>query len=534
MLSEITNAKLEDIYIPTRILLGHAKLTKEEFLKILVSPNVSNNYRNSHAAIIRGAAGSGKSIFMRRAFLDLQKLSDTRIPVLLELRNMNTRRLHSADKPDLSEWAHIIRDELNSFGDSITVAQIEDGLKHGLFIIMLDGVDELKPKIQMLYERLILELSKKYGDCPILIAGRPMRRMLSWQDFSIYDVAPLSLRESLALVEKANTDQSTKTRFVAMINAGIDPSYTEFLQSPLLLIIMIITFSDSGRLSDTRHEFYEDAFNALWLRHDIRKERFERQKYTDLLKQDFLRLLNAFAAASYFESDIVMRGNQFTKHFRTASSITQIDTHEDHFRDDLLISTSLMVEDGNFVKFSHRTFQEYFASLFIVSLPTTDIAKAIDLIAARHETDQVLGFIFSISPEAIERHWILPRLDKVFEESKLRDNGNIVNYAKSSILDRIRSKSTDVRGDHVKWQIKSVEIFAIVRELYDMKPSTHDLHAAFDASVDIASTIEGGSNRLSPLVEKLWKADRGNFFSLRDDLKTKYNNSRAATKLLLG
>jgi hypothetical protein len=53
---------------------------------------------------------------------------------------------------------------------------------------------------------------------------------------------------------------------------------------------MLLTYADCGRIAKHRHEFFEDAFTALWSKHDARKQSFERNRYTGLSKSDFLRV----------------------------------------------------------------------------------------------------------------------------------------------------------------------------------------------------------------------------------------------------
>ena len=85
-------------------------------------------------------------------------------------------------------------------------------------------------------------------------------------------------------------------------------SHAEFLEIPLLCVVMLLTYSDAGRISRKKHEFYEDAFDALWSKHDARKQAgYEREKYSGLDKNEFMRLLSAFCASSYITEQFSMR-----------------------------------------------------------------------------------------------------------------------------------------------------------------------------------------------------------------------------------
>ena len=124
-------------------------------------------------------------------------------------------------------------------------------------------------------------------------------------DASAYALRNPSTRPSQAveLIQRLDFDEATKNSFISLMQKELFASHAEFLKIPLLCVVMLLTYSDAGRISRKKHEFYEDAFNALWSKHDARKQAgFEREKYTGLDKNEFMRLLSAFCASSYLPS----------------------------------------------------------------------------------------------------------------------------------------------------------------------------------------------------------------------------------------
>ena len=176
--------------------------------------------------------------------------------------------------------------------------------------------------------------------CPLLVSGRPSALLHTFNFFQACELLPLNHEQTVALIEKLDFDEATKHSFITLVNKELFLSHAEFLELPLLCVVMLLTYSDAGRISRKRHEFYEDAFNALWSKHDARKQAgYEREKYTGLDKNDFAALLSAFCASSYISEHFSMRETELNSHFNRAKQLTGISAKEDNFVKDMLTST---------------------------------------------------------------------------------------------------------------------------------------------------------------------------------------------------
>jgi NACHT domain len=494
--------------VPPELLSGPHSYSDLDFLSLLKSPNKSGDTRSTHAAIIQGKAGAGKSIFLKYAFLKLQNEIDDRIPILIELRRLNHRRLTNPANPTTEELVDVVHQEIATYSAEVSKAQVEDGLKHGMFILLFDGIDEIRPKIQTLYERLLRELSPKYPDCPIVITGRPMTKLIGWTTFGLYNLAPLSETDGIKLVRNTVAECISRQQFIEVLASGLTDDYKEMSSNPLLLLVMYVTFSENNILSNTQHEYFEDAFYALWTKHDLRKEGFERSTYTALDRPDFLRLLSAFAVYSYMESDYDIGPTRFTRHFDNALKYCGFKVSEDAFRKDMLVSTCLMVEEGRSLKFIHRSFQEYFASCFISKLPHEQFARVIDSIFSRQETDLVLEFLYSHSPLHLERFWILPTMEKVLYET--------------TDLPLPNETAIDVS-----------EFKMFIRSIYELSPTTDELYAASDVAATMTNT-EKTFGKIGLTLESMLEQDERNFQQICSAIKNYNGAADAAVELLLG
>ena len=204
--------------------------------------------------------------------------------------------------------------------------------------------------------------------------------------FEQCDLLPLDPEQSIELIQKLDFNHAAKASFISVMQKELSVSHAEFLEVPLLCVVMLLTYSDAGRISTKRHEFYEDAFNALWSKHDARKQAgFEREKYTGLDKNDFMRLLSAFCTSSYITEHFSMRESDLSHHLAVARRLTGITAKEVDFVRDMTTSTSLLIQEGSAYRFSHRTFQEFFCARYFLILSDKDIDKGIEAVSSRYD-----------------------------------------------------------------------------------------------------------------------------------------------------
>jgi len=309
--------------------------------------------------------------------------------------------------------------------------------------------------------------AQDYQSCPLVVSGRPSELLHGFIFFQPSELLALNRRESVELIQLQKIDEATKRSFIDLMQNELFASHAGFLESPLLCVVMLLTYSDSGRISHREHEFYEDAFNALWNKHDARKQAgYEREKYTGLDKNEFTKLLSAFCASSYVSEAFSMREEELNSHLVRAQRLTDVRVDGERFLRDMTISTSLLVLDGNTYKFSHRSFQEYFCARYVLSLSDLDIGKAIEAVSGRYETDRVLDFVRSMNVERFEIAWVIPRLSAILPRLQ-KCEGSFKRY------ERIQSSAEG-------------EFLRKLREVYQLKPSSGTVHGAIAAWHDMA------------------------------------------------
>ena len=471
---DVESADLEAIYIGTRLRANSGIVTENDLIRQLDTSldaeeeadlkarqwAKENATKAFHPAptkriAVRGIAGIGKSIFTKHLFVELTRSLQDKVPVLFELQFLN----HS----DETEFEDIILHELASFGGEIMKEQVVHGLQSGMFVILLDGFDEIQPKKSAVYERKLIEFSKRYLRCPIVVSGRPMDAMTSWSAFDIIDIEHLRRPDVLDLVSKLNFDETVKKSFVSELEKSLFESHNDFLGIPLHVTIMLLTYADVGQISERRHEFYSDAFSALWRKHDGKKG-FTREFRSGLRKEDFLRLLHAISIVSYLQGIVKFREIQLDAVLKKSKELTGVGVDRDDYLYDLTTSVGVFLLDGNYFTYTHRTFQEYFVAKFIVSLSDEDCGRAIEAVSAMHETDQVLSFVISLDVEKFERTWVSGTINSLVKEIR-RDAGAPQYY--QAILDEYGP------------------FMAVLRNVYGFAPSTQETTEAVEVAIEI-------------------------------------------------
>jgi len=357
-------------------------------------------------SVIVGTAGSGKSMFMRWLFIELIRNEKGRIPLLIELR------LLSDSESSISILDYMNR-ELSQINDSFDESQLVYALKLGKLTIFLDGFDEIDYKHRETYEKEILEISNKYGDNVLVISSRPDDCFTSWGEFYIYNALPLNKEQAVSLIKKIDYDKTIKDKFVAEVNGGLYERHQDFLSNPLLLTMMLLTYEQLAEIPEKIHIFYEQAFDTLFHKHDALKELYKRKTHTSLPIDDFKRIFSAFCLITFSERKISFSYKEIVEKIGEAIEIENFTVRREDFFNDLVKSVCIIQRDGSFYTFSHRSFQEYFAAVFISTSQSIDTGLVIDELLNNNPGDNSIDLLFELNRELVEQSWLAPHLKEI-------------------------------------------------------------------------------------------------------------------------
>ncbi|WP_197274571.1 NACHT domain-containing NTPase [Novosphingobium sp. AAP83] len=201
--------------------------------------------------VVSASAGYGKSMLMKLISLHLFENPNGKIPLFCELRHLN--RIKS---PNIIDYIHLNYKQ----NSDVNRSSLEKGLENGAFCFILDGFDELNHEIRPIIEDQILTLSSQYPKNSFIVSGRPDERFDSWRSFRTFKILPMAKTQVIELISKLNYDSGTKRRFIEKIKkGGLYETHESFLSTPLLAILMLLTFEENANIPDKIHLFLQQG-----------------------------------------------------------------------------------------------------------------------------------------------------------------------------------------------------------------------------------------------------------------------------------
>ena len=399
---------------------------------------VKNLLELSNKIVVTGTGGSGKSILLKHFFLNTIQTTDY-IPVLIELRKFNFYdikeiSLYDAVYQSLSENGFALEEEYFSFS-----------MKEGAYVILLDGFDEINRDRVGKVSAEIRSLSDKYGSNNFIISSRPTDAFIGWQDFSEVSSLPLTKKQALSLINKIEFDDSVKKTFYEALDKSLFSKYHSFASNPLLLTIMLLTFNNHASIPEKLNDFYEEAFATLYNMHDATKDCYVRDIRTKLGSEDFKSVFAYICFKSYFSSEFEFSESRLREYIQKAKEkFSRLQFSIDDFQEDLILSVCMLVKDGLNYRFTHRSFQEYFAAWYTCKITDELQSKLLSSWLSESDaayTDEYLSMLFNLQPEKVNTIIFLPGLKKV--QALYNDFGFTVRFLESLFSGVTLSKGRD-------------------------------------------------------------------------------------------
>ncbi|MGN5164646.1 NACHT domain-containing protein [Aeromonas hydrophila] len=378
--------------------------------EVIYGLDIIDRLITSKNSIIVGTAGSGKSVLLRRMFLELIEKRDNIVPIIIELRYLTSK------ERDYSIIDYLYK-TLNDLSPKFTLDQLEYSLQSGKLTLLLDGYDEIDFSKREKYEREILDISNKYNKTCVVLSSRPDDCFSSWDEYSVYHALSLNKEQAIELISKIDYDKTIKDKFIKELDGGLYEKHNDFLSSPLLLTMMLLTYEQLAEIPEKIHIFYEQAFDTLFHKHDALKSLYKRRSYSELPIDSFKRIFSVFCIITFSNRNFSFEYNQLISYIKQALEIEGVDVNPTSYFNDLIKSVCIIQRDGNLYTFSHRSFQEYFSAYFLSNSNSIDIGAALDKICKNNLSDNVINMLFDLNREKIETEWILPRLTTIIEKS---------------------------------------------------------------------------------------------------------------------
>lgn len=342
--------KLIDYYLPLTLLTQPTNFET----KILNFP--SELLENYGKLLIVDTAGMGKTTLLKFMFISCVESAEA-IPIYIELRKLTK-------KISILEY---ITEQLSDLQGNNKEGLLFQLLESGKFIIFLDGYDEIPEDIRTHVTSELQKFIEKTPKNKFIMSSREENGLVAFSQFQRFVIKPLQKQEAYKLLEMYG-DTALSEVLIKKLELPENQNIHEFLTNPLLTSLLYKSFEFKQAIPLKRHIFYHQVYEALFETHDLVKDtgEYQRKKRCGLDIDKFEHMLRALGVLTYRKDKIEFTKAELADFVEQAKSLLgekKVVTSE--VIHDLTHAVPLMVIDGNYIRWNHKSIQEYFTAQYI-------------------------------------------------------------------------------------------------------------------------------------------------------------------------
>jgi len=240
----------------------------------------------------------------------------------------------------------------------------------------------------------------------------------------------LTKAQALALVDKLDfrpDKPEIKQKFRDALNKTLYETHREFMQNQLMLTIMLMIYERYAEVPTKMHIFFREAFLAMTLPYNATKGAFSQDLKTGLDIDDVEKFLTEMCFYLYVDEKYKFTANEFEVYFDKLPKTDKRVKAKD-FLYDLHHNLCLIYSEGDNYQFIHRSFQEYFAVLFMSRQTDEFIGKLASFFNKRQPRDfgNAFPMLYDIIPEKVEQFIFVPYLTELF--NRCSGKGGYLNF----------------------------------------------------------------------------------------------------------
>jgi len=228
---------------------------------------------------------------------------------------------------------------------------------------------------------------------------------------------PFTLDQSIELInrlEYRTSDPEFKDGFIKDLRGKLTAKHRSFIENPLLLTLMFMTYSKFMRIPDKMHEFYHRAFITLAETHDDTKGNFKRIHKTGLTVTQFGNTFAEFCFYTYADNKYEMAVDELNAYFDKLRTLQRFPIDARSLAVDFTTNLCLLYIEGNMYHFTHRSFQEYFCAEFFSKQKDSFLVLLGNFFEHRRDSGTILSMLYDMVPDRVEENIFVPYLDKLF------------------------------------------------------------------------------------------------------------------------
>lgn len=336
----------------------------------------SNIFDLSNIVYLIGGAGYGKSIYLQYLINNYEQLNIKNINDFVVFYCDLKAYYNYSDKQPYSIEEFLVDSAIEYTGltkDKINIEFINYFLNAGRCIILLDALDEVpkhqRNKLHNLITSFFIENNLNNKVC---ITSRA-RGFLPKHEIEVYEIAALNKDQIILYLNKMVSLKFFKKEDISMfLQQAEDLKNKNFLNSFLLLSLLVNIFKAEKKLPQTKVDLYRKCFDYMAKDREVSKSEFDIKydwnKISHLMKDStFIELACLVAPnnANIKEAQIIDRLScLYEKRF---GCYTEAENAAEKFLSFCSERTELFVpaSEEKTYKFFHRSFFEYFYSKYI-------------------------------------------------------------------------------------------------------------------------------------------------------------------------
>ncbi len=442
----------DTLYEPLTVMTEEVNRKK---VNILIDDYPSDFIPKYIRVLIEDTAGMGKSTIVKKLFKSAieKKIG---IPILIELRQINK------NNTILKE----IQNQLTPLGKKISQDLILKILAEGGFIFLFDGFDEVSNDDRNFVNKDLHIFIEKASQNYFLITSRPENSLASFGDFQKFIIEPLSKESAYRLIQRYDIYSfiSVQKKLIKALEENKESSIKEFLKSPLLVSLLYKSFDFKKDIPIKKNQFYRQVYDAFFEAHDLSKEGyFKREKYSKLHSDDFDKMLRYVGYLTSIKNKVEYEMNFIIGIIDNVKThLPSLSFNSGDFIKDLLETVPLFKKEGNYIKWAHKSFQDYFAAKFIwidSKENQEEILKKIYKDSDNKRFYNLLDLFYEMDPKTFETtilYWLLSDFKKFSSDNINKLNTIPIQLRKQRIENLFHKKCVIVVTNQADYEsIKS-------------------------------------------------------------------------------
>ena len=488
----------------------HVYLSSADLEK-LETDNTEQIFNKSSNIILTGTGGIGKSMLVKHIFIN-QIQQATSIPIFIELKSLNDFEFLD------NRLIDFIYQEIRNHHLELEKQYFEVTLNAGRYTIIFDGLDEVNPSKRSWLDREIKEFVTLYNENRYVLSSRPSEEFIGWNQFIEYEISKMDKVQALALINKLKYDEKVKKRFYKELKGHLYDTHKSFASIPLLLTIMLMTYEAGASIPNNLTDFYNQAFYTLYQRHDASKSGYKRELKAKLTPEEFRNILAYIGLKTFFDGKVDFDRTTLDDIITKYCLKNNFELKTNDIVYDATHSACMMLQEGVSLKFSHRSFQEYFAAVGINQL---DDKLQRQILIKWSEADRnnirshrtFMNALFTIQKERTFKNLCIPIIESMDE--KYRRMGDITEKISTCFKYFICSKDNRENKPELR--------FLLTNEVYFYFSLQFLIFDNIGVNILSISDFES-IKKLEASIVSNWKIDERNGYNmLTDDEKCLIN-----------